>query len=168
MSERFREAMKAARRTANKMLRAGHGLRAYGMHDGLNLLAKEFERLAMGQYWETYTEVRFESAHHLPAMPEGHKCRRMHGHSYRARVYVQGAKLDERYITTDYADIAAAVSPLVEQLDHHCLNDIEGLENPTSEVIAAWIWERLKPDLPGLVRIRIFETCDSGCTYSAW
>jgi len=153
-------------REANRLLRRGESGRAFGIHHALNLLADEFERHAMRTRWETYTEMRFESAHDLPAFPDGHKCRRLHGHSYRARIFVEATELDGQFITTDYAEIAAVVEPIRLALDHRYLNDIDGLENPTSEVIAQWIWRRLKPGLATLSKVRIFETCDSGCTYS--
>ena len=115
---------------------------------------------------EIWKEFRFEAAHLLPNLPEGHKCRRLHGHSYRVRVYARG-ELDERLgWVTDFADIKIAVEPIREQLDHRHLNEIEGLENPTAEIIARWIWDRLKPRLPILSRIEIDETCTSGCIYT--
>jgi 6-pyruvoyltetrahydropterin/6-carboxytetrahydropterin synthase len=107
----------------------------------------------------------FEAAHVLPKTPMGHKCRRLHGHSFRVDVCVAG-EVDERTgWLIDYADIKEAFAPLYEQLDHRYLNDIEGLENPTSEILAAWIWERLAPRLPQLGRITVHETCDSRCVY---
>ena len=114
---------------------------------------------------EIWKEFRFEAAHRLPNLPEGHKCRRLHGHSYRVRIYVEG-ELDENLgWILDFADIKAAFKPILEQLDHHYLNEIEGLENSTAEVIARWIWDRLKPRLPILSRVEISETCTSGCIY---
>ena len=107
----------------------------------------------------------FEAAHWLPNVPEGHKCRRMHGHSFRGELAVRG-EIDARTgWLIDYADLKAVVDPLVKRLDHYLLNDIEGLENPTSEVLARWIWERLKPALPDLSALTVRETCTSGCTY---
>ena len=115
------------------------------------------------EIWKDFT---FEAAHHLPEVPEGHKCRRLHGHSYRVRVYVEG-ELDPRLgWVVDFADIRQACEPIRLQLDHYYLNEIEGLENPTAEVLAEWIWLRLKPELPILSRIEISETCTSGCSYS--
>ncbi|MFN7550267.1 MAG: 6-carboxytetrahydropterin synthase QueD [Pseudomonadota bacterium] len=107
-----------------------------------------------------------EAAHRLPNVPPGHKCARLHGHSFRIEVHVEGG-LDPRLgWVMDFADIKAAFQPLFDRLDHHCLNEVEGLENPTSERLAVWIWDRLKPALPGLARIVVHETCTSGCTYS--
>ena len=114
---------------------------------------------------EIWKEFRFEAAHLLPNLPEGHKCRRLHGHSYRVRIYVEG-ELDENLgWIIDFADIKAAFKPILDQLDHHYLNEIEGLENSTAEVIARWIWDQLKPRLPILSRVEIGETCTSGCIY---
>lgn len=112
-----------------------------------------------------YKEFTFEAAHRLPHVPAEHKCARLHGHSFRVTVEVEGP-IDARYgWVIDFADIKRAGEPIVEQLDHRYLNEIEGLENPTSEHIARWIWRRLKPELPLLSRITVAETCTSGCVY---
>lgn len=108
---------------------------------------------------------RFEAAHRLPRVPEGHKCARMHGHGFEVEIEVEGPLDPEMGWVMDYADISAAVKPLISALDHHCLNDIEGLENPTSENLALWIWERLKPACPLLSRVAIAETCTARCEY---
>lgn len=108
---------------------------------------------------------RFESAHLLPNVPEGHKCRRLHGHSYRVTVECSGECDPELGWLIDYADIKAAFAPLRQRLDHYYLNEIEGLENPTSEVLAKWIWDRLKPNLPSMSALTVHETCTSECTY---
>jgi len=110
-------------------------------------------------------EIRFEAAHRLPMVPEGHKCARLHGHSFRVEIQVEGEVDPRSGWLIDYAEIADAFAPLREQLDHHYLNEIEGLENPTSENLAAWIWERLSPRLPLLRRIVVHETCTSRCVY---
>ncbi len=115
---------------------------------------------------EIWKEFTFEAAHLLPNVPEGHKCRRLHGHSYRVRVIVSGEPDPELGWIADFADIAAACAPIRQRLDHYYLNEIEGLENPTSERLAKWIWERLEPMLPGLSRLEVGETCMSGCAYS--
>ena len=108
---------------------------------------------------------RFEAAHLLPNVPAEHKCRRLHGHSFATDVVVRG-EIDPRLgWLVDYAEIKAAVEPLRQLLDHRHLNEIEGLENPTSENIAIWIWERLLPALPGLAEVRVAETCNNACVY---
>jgi 6-pyruvoyltetrahydropterin/6-carboxytetrahydropterin synthase len=107
----------------------------------------------------------FEAAHHLPEFPEGHKCRRMHGHSFRVDVVVEGDIPEGRSYLVDYGDIKAAIAPVHDRLDHRLLNDIEGLENPTSEMIARWIWDRLAPALPLLATVSVHETCSTRCDY---
>ena len=109
-------------------------------------------------------KVRFEAAHHLPRAPEGHKCRRLHGHSYLVEIIVEGEVGPETGWVVDYAEISAAFAPLHEQLDHRYLNEIEGLENPTSENLARWIWRRLEKTLP-LAEIRVHETVSASCAY---
>lgn len=112
--------------------------------------------------FKTFT---IEAAHRLPHVPEGHKCARLHGHSFGIELHVSGEPGPETGWVMDFADIKSAFRPLYDQLDHHYLNDIPGLENPTSERLAAWIWERLKPALPALSAIVVRETCTSGCRY---
>ena len=107
----------------------------------------------------------FEAAHLLPTFPEGHKCRRLHGHSFAVEIVVEGEVDPARGYLIDYGDIKEACQPIRKQLDHYYLNEIEGLENPTSENIARWIWQRLKPTLPPLTAIIIHETCTSRCEY---
>ncbi|MGK5729990.1 6-carboxytetrahydropterin synthase QueD [Streptomyces sp. URMC 124] len=114
---------------------------------------------------EIFREFTFEAAHRLPNVPEGHKCARLHGHSYRVIVHVEAPVDPESGWVMDFGDLKKAFKPLEAQLDHYYLNDIEGLENPTSEVLARWIWERLKPTLPDLSALTVRETCTSGCTY---
>jgi 6-pyruvoyltetrahydropterin/6-carboxytetrahydropterin synthase len=108
---------------------------------------------------------RFEAAHHLPTFPDGHKCRRLHGHSFRFDVVVVGEVDPKLGYLIDYGDIKKATDPIVKRLDHYYLNEIEGLENPTSEVIAKWLFDRLKGPLPLLKRIVVYETCSSACEY---
>ncbi len=107
-----------------------------------------------------------EAAHKLPNVPPGHKCARLHGHSFRIRVCVSGAVGEDTGWVMDFADIKAAFKPIEDTLDHNYLNDIDGLENPTSEVLARWIWERLAHRLAGLSKVCVFETCTSGCEYT--
>jgi 6-pyruvoyltetrahydropterin/6-carboxytetrahydropterin synthase len=106
---------------------------------------------------------RFEAAHFLPKVPPGHKCARMHGHSYAIDVAIEGDTDSELGWLVDFADIDEAAMPLVRQLDHQILNEIDGLANPTSELLAAWWWQRLK--LTGLVEICVSETPTSRCIY---
>lgn len=110
-------------------------------------------------------EFTFEAAHRLPNVPAENKCRRLHGHSYGVEIHVTGEVDPGTGWLIDYADIKKAAGPVIERLDHRCLNEIEGLENPTSERIAAWIWKRLAPALPSLSLIVIRETSTSRCLY---
>ncbi|MFN8038255.1 MAG: 6-carboxytetrahydropterin synthase QueD [Acidimicrobiales bacterium] len=114
---------------------------------------------------EVFREFGFEAAHRLPNVPEGHKCARLHGHSFRVTVHVGGPVGDTTGWVCDFADLTAAWQPVGELLDHRYLNEVDGLENPTSERLATWIWERLAPTLPGLTRVDVRETCTTGCTY---
>ena len=107
----------------------------------------------------------FEDVHDLPTFPEGHKCRRLHGHSFRFDVIIEGDVDPAKGYLIDYGDIKAAAEPIVKRLDHRYLNEIEGLENPTSEILAKWIWDRLKPRLPAISAISVHETCTTACEY---
>ena len=107
----------------------------------------------------------FEAAHLLPTFPPGHKCRRLHGHSYRVEVVVEGEADESRGYLLDFGRIEEACEPVRRQLDHTYLNEVEGLENPTSEVLARWIWQQLSPALPGLAAVIVAETCTSRCEY---
>ncbi|HCU54677.1 MAG TPA: 6-carboxytetrahydropterin synthase QueD [Gammaproteobacteria bacterium] len=115
---------------------------------------------------EIFKIFTIEAAHRLPNLPEQHKCRRLHGHSFRVEIHVHGPLSDKEGWVMDFADVSRAFSPLYEQLDHHYLNDIPGLDNPTSENLARWIWKRLKPALPLLSKVIVRETCTAGCVYS--
>ncbi len=108
---------------------------------------------------------QFEAAHLLPHLPEAHKCRRLHGHSFKVEVAVEGECDPKLGWVMDYADITAAFKPIWEDLDHFYLNEIRGLENPTSENIAIWIWNRLKQRLPLLSEVVVAETCTARCIY---
>jgi 6-pyruvoyltetrahydropterin/6-carboxytetrahydropterin synthase len=108
---------------------------------------------------------QFEAAHLLPRLPKTHKCRRLHGHSFQVDIVVAGACDPERGWLMDYAEISRRFQPLWKQLDHRYLNEVPGLENPTSEEIAAWIWRRLKPKLPLLVEVAVAETCTARAVY---
>ncbi|MDM8557331.1 6-carboxytetrahydropterin synthase QueD [Candidatus Parabeggiatoa sp. HSG14] len=114
---------------------------------------------------EIYKKFSIEAAHRLPNVPKGHKCGRLHGHSFQITIHINGELEKQSGWVMDFADIKHIFHPLYEQLDHHYLNDIDGLSNPTSENLACWIWQRLKRDLPTLCKITIQETCTSGCIY---
>ncbi len=107
----------------------------------------------------------FEAAHRLPHMPDGHKCTRLHGHSFRVDLVCEGHPDPHSGILVDFADIKAAFKPFHEQLDHHYLNDLEGLDNPTSEHLAMWIHARVKPQLTQLSAVIVHETCTCACEY---
>lgn len=115
---------------------------------------------------EIYKEFSFEAAHLLPNVPAGHKCGRLHGHSFYVTIYVDGLVDPHTGWVIDFSEIKVFFKPVFDQLDHYYLNDIPGLENPTSENLAVWIWEKLKPALPILSKIEVKETCTSGCIYS--
>lgn len=114
---------------------------------------------------EIFREFTFEAAHHLPHAPEGHKCRRLHGHTYHVTVHVRGPVDEATGWVMDFGELKDAFRPVREALDHRCLNDVPGLENPTSENVARWVWSCLSSGLPGLSEVMIRETCTSGCTY---
>ena len=111
-------------------------------------------------------EFKFEAAHLLPKVPPGHKCQRLHGHSFKIELAVAGPVNPDTGWFIDFGVIYDIWQPLWEQLDHNYLNDIEGLENPTSENLAKWIWQQLKPALPQLSAVVVHETCTSGARYT--
>jgi 6-pyruvoyltetrahydropterin/6-carboxytetrahydropterin synthase len=113
---------------------------------------------------QVFREFTFEAAHRLPYVPDGHKCGRLHGHSFRIEVRVEGDVDPATGMVIDFADIKSAFAPLHDQLDHHYLNDVDGLCNPTSEHLARWIWDRLQGSLP-LTEVVVRETCNSGVAY---
>ena len=114
---------------------------------------------------EIFKLFHIEAAHRLPNLPAGHKCGRLHGHSFRVRIYVHGEPQPRTGWIMDFAELKQAFAPVFEALDHRYLNDIPGLGNPTSEILARWIWQRLQPSLPQLSKVVIAETCTSGCVY---
>jgi 6-pyruvoyltetrahydropterin/6-carboxytetrahydropterin synthase len=107
-----------------------------------------------------------EAAHRLPNVPVGHKCSRLHGHSFRIELHVTGAVDAHSGWVMDFAELKSLFQPTYDRLDHHYLNDIPGLENPTSENLARWIWTEMKPNVPLLSKVTIHETCTSGCSYT--
>lgn len=114
---------------------------------------------------ELTREYRFEAAHRLPQVPPDHKCFRMHGHSFVVEVTLAGEMDETTGWLLDFGEITAVVEPLLKQeLDHRALNDVPGLENPTSEMLCRWLWRRLDPLLPGLTALTVHETCTARCT----
>jgi 6-pyruvoyltetrahydropterin/6-carboxytetrahydropterin synthase len=114
---------------------------------------------------DIFKVFQIEAAHRLPNVPAGHKCAQLHGHSFRVEIHVAGEPQPETGWVMDFADIKTAFAPIFDEIDHRYLNDIPGLENPTSEQLAIWIWRRLKASLGALSKVVIHETCTSGCTY---
>lgn len=114
---------------------------------------------------ELTKEFRFEAAHSLPRVPAGHKCGRLHGHSFRVEVTVRGAVDEHTGWLMDFGELKEKFRPLEEQLDHRFLNDVPGLENSTSENLARWVWEKLKEEVPLLYAVTVHETCTSKCVY---
>jgi 6-pyruvoyltetrahydropterin/6-carboxytetrahydropterin synthase len=114
---------------------------------------------------DIFRVFQVEAAHHLPNVPSGHKCARLHGHSFRIEVHVSGEVGEHNGWVMDFADLRRIFQPVYDQLDHHYLNEIDGLENPTSENLAKWIWWQLQTELTGLSKIIVQETCNAGCIY---
>ena len=114
---------------------------------------------------EIYKDITFEAAHLLPNVPTDHKCRRLHGHSFKVRLALEGPVHKSLGWVEDFSEVKEAFDPIYHQLDHHYLNEVEGLENPTSENLAKWIWTKLKPKLQYLISIEVKETCSTGCIY---
>ena len=114
---------------------------------------------------ELIKEYRFEAAHRLPNVPAGHKCQRLHGHSFKIDITVAGPVDPKSGWFMDYGDLNAIWNPLHDRLDHNFMNEIEGLENPTSENLSKWIWDRMKKALPSLQAVTVHETCDARCIY---
>lgn len=112
-----------------------------------------------------FKQFTFDSAHYLPNVPDGHKCKFMHGHTYRLTVYVSGKPDPHLAWVMDFSELKKVVKATVDILDHKVLNDIPGLENPTCEQIAIWIWNKVKPEIPALCKIELYETPTSGVVY---
>ncbi len=112
-----------------------------------------------------FREFTFDSAHFLPRVPEDHKCRAIHGHTYKLKVYIEGPLDDELGWVADFAGVKKVISETIDLIDHKLLNNIEGLENPTCEIVAVWLWNKIKQDIPGLVRVELNETPTSGVIY---
>jgi 6-pyruvoyltetrahydropterin/6-carboxytetrahydropterin synthase len=125
----------------------------------------EADETANGVAMIVWKEFGFEAAHFLPNVAPDHKCRRLHGHSYSVRIEVEGDLSPEEGWVIDFGDLKTAVQPLIDRLDHRYLNDIEGLENPTTELLAKWIWTELFPAVPQLARVMVSETSTSGVMF---
>jgi 6-pyruvoyltetrahydropterin/6-carboxytetrahydropterin synthase len=129
------------------------------------LVTQQVSRIPSQMMVRLSKSFQFEAAHDLPTFPDGNKCRRLHGHSFRFDVVVEGEVPPEKGYLIDYGEIKRVVDPIVRRLDHFYLNEIAGLENPTSEVIAKWIWDQIHPVLPMLAVLILHETCTSTCEY---
>lgn len=114
---------------------------------------------------QIFKQFTFDSAHFLPFVPDGHKCKEIHGHTYRLIVYVDGELEQQLGWVMDFADMKIVIDPIVKSIDHKLLNNIAGLENPTCEIIAVWLWNKIKPEVPLLARIELHETPSSGAIY---
>jgi len=114
---------------------------------------------------EIYKVFKFDAAHHLPCVPVGHKCAKVHGHSFRVEIHLKDKTDPRTGWVMDFSDIASTFEPILDQLDHKNLNSIPGLENPTSENLCRWIWQHLQPALPQLCKIVVQESPESGCIY---
>ncbi len=113
-----------------------------------------------------YKDFTFEAAHYLPSAPPDHPNSRVHGHSFRARIWVKGEPDDDSGVIVPFDELSAAVADARDALDHRFLNEIEGLDAPTLERIAMWLWNRLANRLPGLSRIEVSrDSCNEGCVY---
>ncbi len=115
---------------------------------------------------ELHREFNIEAAHRLPNVPPDHKCARLHGHSFHVRVTLEGPVGRDTGWIMDFAEVKGVFQPVHDALDHRYLNEIQGLENPTSENLAIWIWDRLKPALPPLKAVEVSETCTTGVRYT--
>ena len=114
---------------------------------------------------QVFKQLTFDAAHFLPNVPDGHKCKEIHGHTYRLTVFLEGDLVNDYEWVMDFADLKKVIKPVVDSLDHKFMNNIEGLENPTCEKIAVWIWDKIKPQLPLLTKIELCETPTSGVIY---
>lgn len=112
-----------------------------------------------------YNQFSFDSAHSLPNVPDHHKCRKLHGHTYHLTVFVEGDLLDPEGWVLDFGDLKSVIKPVVDMVDHAFLNEIPGLENPTAENFSIWLWNKIKPLLPALKKIELKETPGSGVIY---
>ncbi|WP_035066010.1 6-carboxytetrahydropterin synthase QueD [Nitratidesulfovibrio termitidis] len=114
---------------------------------------------------DIFVTLTFDAAHRLPCVPQGHKCGNLHGHTFTVEVHARGPVGGETGWVMDFGDLKRLAKPVIDRLDHAYLNDIPGLENPTSECIARWLWRELKPGLPQLCRLVVRESPTSGAVY---
>ena len=112
-----------------------------------------------------FKSFTFDSAHFLPNVPDGHKCKNVHGHTYRLTVFLEGELEPDLEWVIDFAELKKVINPILDTIDHKLLNDIKGLENPTCEIIAIWLWDRIKDKMPLLTKIELFENTTSGAIY---
>lgn len=113
-----------------------------------------------------FKKFTFDSAHFLPNVPDTHRCKNMHGHTYKLTIFIEGNLQKDLGWVMDFGVLKTIVNPIIDQLDHQVLNNIQGLENPTCELLAKWIWNKVKPHVPGLIRVELHETLSSGVIYS--
>jgi 6-pyruvoyltetrahydropterin/6-carboxytetrahydropterin synthase len=112
-----------------------------------------------------YKQFTFDAAHFLPKVPEGHKCRQVHGHTYHLTIFISGPVTEDIGWVIDFSELKGVCKPLVDRLDHALLNEVSGLENPTAENVARWLWKQIKIKLPSLQKIELKETPTSGVIY---
>lgn len=112
-----------------------------------------------------FKEFTFDSAHSLPNVPDGHKCKAIHGHTYHLKVFIEGELDAHLGWVMDFAVVKKAIKPVIDKIDHKYMNEIEGLENPTCEMIAKWLWDQIKPEIPKMIRVELHETPTSGVVY---
>jgi len=112
-----------------------------------------------------FKELTFDAAHFLPNVPEGHKCRNIHGHTYRLKVFIRGPIGQDTGWVADFSDLKGVINTVVQEADHKLLNEVKGLENPTCELFAQWFWKKIKPQIKGLAKIELYETPASGVIY---
>lgn len=114
---------------------------------------------------QIFKQFSFDSAHVLPNVPDGHKCKNLHGHTYHLTVFFEGNLDSSLGWVIDFTEIKTKMTPIINRLDHNYLNDIKGLENPTCEIMCVWLWDEIKPLLPALSKIELKETPTSGAIY---
>jgi 6-pyruvoyltetrahydropterin/6-carboxytetrahydropterin synthase len=114
---------------------------------------------------QIFKQFTFDSAHFLPNVPDGHKCKEIHGHTYHLKVFIEGDLVPHLEWVMDFAELKGVIVPVIKSIDHKLMNNLKGLENPTCENIAIWLWDQIKPHVPQLIRIELHETPTSGAIY---